>query len=633
MITTHAASLWSSLGPTLSNHLWQSSLFGAGIWLATFLLRKNQAKVRYWLWLAGSAKFLLPFSLLISLGALLPKPHLLTTRPQIAVFSVLDATGQPFSGIALPSVSSVAHPIGLFAAWLPVAVAAVWLCGSLTVLLVWCLRWQQVAASVRIATPVEDGRELEILRRLQNLARLPQMSMQMRRSQQLMEPGVFGILRPVLLWPEPLSNQLDDEQIEAILTHEIMHARRRDNLTAMIHMLVEAAFWFHPMVWWMERRMTEERERACDEATVQLIGRPDVYAESLLKACRLCIESPLACVSGITGADLNRRIRSIMTLRPESLSRSKWLMLSALGLAAVLGPFALGFMRGSAIHSQILLKTGPRPAFEVATIKPSKPDEAKNQMMGTRDGYYSAKHMSFRELVKIAYQVNLDDQLVGASGWMDREYFDIDAKAGEPEIATMRRLGVAVSMEQFRLMLQSLLEDRFRLKVSSRVQDLPAYALVVARGGPKLKQVAVPPAYTGAVVPPPPPPPPISPVNGAAPTLAEPPHLPGIRKTGPNQVTVTGSRMSWFADWLLHQGELGNRLVVDKTGLLGNYDFELNGIQLGPETISGPAPAPPDDSTISIFTALQEQLGLKLIPTKAAVEALVIDHAEQPSAN
>jgi len=182
-------------------------------------------------------------------------------------------------------------------------------------------------------------------------------------------------------------------------------------------------------------------------------------------------------------------------------------------------------------------------------------------------------------------------------------------------------------------MLQSLLEDRFRLKVSSRVQDLPAYALVVARGGPKLKQVAVPPAYTGAVVPPPPPPPPISPVNGAAPTLAEPPHLPGIRKTGPNQVTVTGSRMSWFADWLLHQGELGNRLVVDKTGLLGNYDFELNGIQLGPETISGPAPAPPDDSTISIFTALQEQLGLKLIPTKAAVEALVIDHAEQPSAN
>ena len=116
-------------------------------------------------------------------------------------------------------------------------------------------------------------------------------------------------------------------------------------------------------------------------------------------------------------------------------------------------------------------------------------------MMGTRDGYYSAKHMSFRELVKLAYQLNLDDQLVGASGWMDREYFDIEAKAGDSEIESMRRLGAAWAMEQFRLILQSFLEDRFRLKVSTRVQDLPAYALVVARGGPKLKEVAVPPAF------------------------------------------------------------------------------------------------------------------------------------------
>ena len=513
---------------------------------------------------------------------------------------------------------------------LPTALAAVWVSGSLIVLLAWCLRWQQVAASARIAAPVEDGRELAILRRLQKLPKQP-VRMRIRRSRQLMEPGIFGILRPVLLWPEQLSEQLDDAQIEAILTHEIMHVCRRDNLTAMVHMLVEAVFWFHPLVWWIEGRLKEERERACDEAAVKLIGRPDVYAESLLKACRFCLESPLTCVSGITGAGLNRRIHSIMTLRSDPLSRSKRFMICALGLIAVLGPFSLGIMRGAAVHSQILLKTGPRPAFEVATIKPSKPDEDKNVMMGTRDGYYSAKHMSFRELVKLAYQLNLDDQLVGASGWMDREYFDIEAKAGDSEIESMRRLGAAWAMEQFRLILQSFLEDRFRLKVSTRVQDLPAYALVVARGGPKLKEVAVPPAFAAAA-PPPPPPPPAPSANGPAPALVQPPS-PGIRRTGPNQVTVTASRMSWFADWLLHQGEVGNRVVVDKTGLQGNYDFELNGIQLGPGAISEATPAPPDDSTISIFTALQEQLGLKLIPAKAPVEVLVIDHAEQASAN
>jgi bla regulator protein blaR1 len=91
--------------------------------------------------------------------------------------------------------------------------------------------------------------------------------------------------------------------------------------------------------------------------------------------------------------------------------------------------------------------------------------------------------------------------------------------------------------------------------------------------------------------------------------------------------------MSWFADWLLHQAEIGNRVVVDKTGLKGNYDFVLNGIQWELAAIPGATPTAPDDSTISIFTALQEQLGLKLIPAKAAVEVLVIDHAEQPSAN
>lgn len=91
-------------------------------------------------------------------------------------------------------------------------------------------------------------------------------------SSNLLEPGIFGIFRPVLLWPERLSERLDDEDTKAILAHELMHARRHDNLKAALHMVVEAVFWFHPLVWWMERRMIEERERACDEAVIELGG-------------------------------------------------------------------------------------------------------------------------------------------------------------------------------------------------------------------------------------------------------------------------------------------------------------------------------------------------------------------------
>jgi bla regulator protein blaR1 len=634
MITQHAASLWTGMVPALANHLWQSTVFGVAVWGMTLLLHNNQAQVRYRLWLAASVKFLIPFSLLISLGAVLPKPQLSVKGPR--VYEAVDAAAYPFSRIeppSVPSTFSVGHPRERFAVYVPV-LGALWLCGAMAVLCVWCVRWRQVATSERMATPVESGREVDILCRLQNPAKPLHIRIVLRRSQQPMEPGIFGIFRPVLLWPERLSEQLDDMQLEAVLTHEVMHARRRDNLTAMIHMFIETAFWFHPMVWWIEGRMKEERERACDEATVLCGGRPDVYAESLLKACRFCIESPLTCVSGVAGANLSRRILSIMTLRPEQLSRSRKLALCALGLVAALGPVAFGVMRRVPVHLQTQQTAGARPSFEVATIKPSKPDEVQNLMMGTRDGYYNVHHMSLKQLIKFGYQVTADDQLIGATDWMDKEYFDIEAKAAEPEIQSMRRLGVAGSMEQFRLMLQSLLEDRFQLKVASRMRELSVYALVVARGGPKLRQVAASPELASADIPPPPappPPPPPPPGGGAAP----PPQLPprpasGIEKTGRNQVTATAWRMSWLANWLQHQGEIGDRVVVDQTDLRDSYDFVLNGIQTEP---SGATPAPPDDSTVSVFTALQEQLGLKLIPAKAPVEVLIVVHAERPSAN
>jgi uncharacterized protein (TIGR03435 family) len=388
-------------------------------------------------------------------------------------------------------------------AQLPIVVAGVWLCGMVAVLLVWVVQWRRVAAAMRRARRVESGREFEILRRVDVRGEV-----RLRMSRELMEPGVFGVWRPVLLWPEQLSLRLQDEHIAAIVAHELMHVRRRDNLAAMLHMVVEAAFWFHPMVWWMERRMVEERERACDEAVVELGAEAGVYAESLLKAVRFCVESPLTCVAGISGADLSRRVRSIMTLRLESLSLGRKVGLGLLGCAMVLGPIGFGVMRMIPVYGQVLRATGPRPSFEVATIKPSKPDENKNQEMGLRDGRYHATHVSLRNLIKYAYQVKMDDQLVGGPSWVDKEFFDVEAKIGESDLESMKNLSISGKVDQFALRLQSLLEDRFQLKVVDETRELPAYALVVAKGGPKLKEVSVSPEIAAAIKPPPPPPPP-----------------------------------------------------------------------------------------------------------------------------
>src|SRR3977135_4480344 len=101
------------------------------------------------------------------------------------------------------------------------------------------------------------------------------------------EPGIFGIFQPILLLPDGIVTHLAAEQLAAILAHELCHWRRKDNLTAALHMLVEALFWLHPLVWWLGGRMIVERERACDEAVIQSGSNRRVYAEGILKVCQL----------------------------------------------------------------------------------------------------------------------------------------------------------------------------------------------------------------------------------------------------------------------------------------------------------------------------------------------------------
>jgi bla regulator protein blaR1 len=320
----------------IADHLWQSTLFAlAAALMVGLVLRRNRANERYWLWLAASLKFLLPFSLLVSVGN-----HLAFALDyeqqqhgwQIAV----NRLSQPFSPDGANSVPS--NPTQL----LGVVLLLVWACGFLTVVTVWLWRWQAIARTIHQGIPLEHGPEAQILRQMQQTlgVRKPITLLQCPSS---LEPGVVGIFRPVLLWPEGISAHFSPSHLQAVIAHEVSHVRRRDNLAAMLHMLVEAVFWFHPLVWWLGARLMRERERACDESVLELGSERSIYAESILKTCQFCISSPLPLLSGVTGAQLKQRIVDIMTGdATHRLGSSRKLVLSTAAACAFVAPMVLG---------------------------------------------------------------------------------------------------------------------------------------------------------------------------------------------------------------------------------------------------------------------------------------------------
>lgn len=276
---------WGKAGAAAGNHLWQSTLFAAAAGLLTLMLKNNRAQTRYALWLVASVKFLIPFSPLTELGKYLGGFRSLSHGQAFGV--VMEVFDQPFGTAGAIHSSAVTPEVALQLAmrYLPAFLLAAWACGCVAVLFSWCARWRRLNAASRNGALLEAGREIEALRRLEKSMRTGK-SMEVVISAHAIEPGVFGTFRPVLLLPRGITERLTETQMDAVIGHELCHVRRRDNLAATMHMLVEATFWFYPLVWWMGTQLNEERERACDEEVLQLGHEPQVYAESILKVCR-----------------------------------------------------------------------------------------------------------------------------------------------------------------------------------------------------------------------------------------------------------------------------------------------------------------------------------------------------------
>jgi uncharacterized protein (TIGR03435 family) len=336
----------------LTNHLWQSTIFAIVAGLLTLAFRQNRAKVRYWLWFSASLKFFVPFSLLISLGShLQPTPAAPKAAPALSV--ALEQVTEPFPETASFAPSDPARTRD----WIPVAIFSVWACGVASLALIRLRSWLRIRAAVRASAPLDICAPVEV-----------------RSSPGLLEPGVVGFLKPVLLVPAGIAEHLTPRQMEAVLAHELCHIRRRDNLTSAAHMIVEATFWFHPLVWWIGARLLEERERACDEEVLSLGGEPRVYAEAILNVCKLYVESPLVCVSGVTGADLKKRIEAIMLNRMATkMMFGKKAVLTVAALAAVGLPVSVGMINAPVAIVATTAMTAT-PGTAAASPTPQEPN-------------------------------------------------------------------------------------------------------------------------------------------------------------------------------------------------------------------------------------------------------------------
>ncbi len=325
-------------------------------------------------------------------------------------------------------------------------------------------------------------------------------------------------------------------------------------------------------------------------------------------------------VGALDGGHLELRV---LRLIEERLPMSRGgRLVTAVGCVVVIGVLSAGVVMAGvrplrfAGEAQLLHATGPLPRFEVATIKRTT-DDGRSQAGSKSPTEFEIHNFTVKDLLQMAYGIKSDSQLEGVSGWMTSEHFNIDAKLSDEEAAAENKLPWEKQLERWQLMMQGLLADRFHLRASEAMKNVSVYELLAAKGGPKLKPSE----------------------------MEDDPEKPGTKKpVKPSQEGLHGQgkmdgqaiTVSELAEALGRLPELGGgqhfgggRMVVDKTELTGLYDWSL---RWTPSSIETGAVSPNPDAP-GLFTAVEEQLGLKLVSGKAPVQVLVVSQIERPTEN
>jgi uncharacterized protein (TIGR03435 family) len=409
-------------------------------------------------------------------------------------------------------------------------------------------------------------------------------------------PMAVGFLRPAVILPTALPDELETAELEHVLLHETAHIARKDDWTNLAARVLGAALALHPVAVWILRQIEREREMACDDWVVARTGAAKPYAASLarmfeLRWSRRNDPPHLKLASGIFGgtARIGDRIEMLLKRGREFSPRVSPLRLTA-GAAILL--FVV--LAGSFAPRWIAFAQG-RLSFETASVKPFLGSSRIPATFHTLpDGRLSIGGYPLQNIIAEAYGIP-EERIEGRREWMNLARFDIDAKAaGNP------------GKEQIKSMLRSLLEDKFKLKVHSEIRGLPGFAMTAAEEGLKLK-----PWKEGSCV--------------VADFYSQPgPRPPGMENTkdcGGGLICNEGCR--WQADGM-DMARLADALsmrmrgpVIDKTGFTGRFDIDVEWTQ---ERVSGLRSFP---------TAMAERLGLQLTPTTGPVEFLILDQVEE----
>ena len=248
-------------------------------------------------------------------------------------------------------------------------------------------------------------------------------------------------------------------------------------------------------------------------------------------------------------------------------------------------------------------------SFEVATVKPIDPKNPHPPSVMISGDRFEATGMTLNELIKIAYDLNYgaDRQVSGGPAWTGSTRFDVEAREDPALGEKLQELSSEERGKQLREMLRGLLAERFKLVLHHQSSELSIYELVTAKSGSKLM-------------------PSVAQASSSNEDSSSKPRS-WIRFAGTGVLEGNDADLATLVTALSMQPEIGGRLVMDKTGLTDKYDFTL---KWTPDMGAGP---PGADAGPSLFTALQDELGLRLQPTKAPVDVIVIDHVELPSAN
>jgi TonB family protein len=304
--------------PRLFDHLWQATIFGVVVLIVALLLKRGPASLRHSLWLLASAKFLIPAAFLASLLTKLGfEPLWLKPAPETS--SLLYSLATPATSLANNVVVTVSATSGSHSE-IYCGLTALWIAGVAVLLSSWCLglsKWHRLLRSINAT---QKGREWLALQHAKKILGWRR-DVGLVLAQQPVEPGVFRIFKPVIVLPDSIAKHLDDDELLAIMLHELVHIERRDNLSGKLQLAVTALFWFHPLVWFVSRKLFDEREQACDERVLQTFANPETYAASILKVVRFSFGWKLAGVTGAgSGSNLRRRIENIMSMGTEKRS-------------------------------------------------------------------------------------------------------------------------------------------------------------------------------------------------------------------------------------------------------------------------------------------------------------------------